>query len=244
MNSVKFGSNALLGLLYVACFIPSGSAFGQAAPGPLHPSEPLPPAQAPPAPKKQPQVEPRKTLAGFWKLNPDESDNPQTKIEDSRSSGGSRGGIGGGRPPGVGYPFPGPIGGNGPYGRPPGGVGGGGEDDSRDKVKDVVRPADSLTVEIKEAEAHLTNEHGDKLVIYTDGRKLQKPKNDSVQEISGRWNGSQLVTDEKSPQGRKMSRTLELSADGRQFTETWRVETRRSDSPIVLRYVYDAANPD
>ena len=247
MKSVILRSNALAGLLCVACFLPSGSAFGQAAPGPLHPSEPLPAASAPPAPKKQPRVEPRKTIAGFWKLNSDESDDPQRKVEDTQGPGGGPGGgMGGpGRRPGIGYPFPGPIGGNGPYGGPRGGMGRGGEeDDSRDKMKGMIRPAESLTVEMKEAEMTLTNEHGDKLVIYADGRKIEKSKNDSVQEVSGHWNGSQLITDEKSPQGRKMSRTLELSADGRQFTETWRIETRRSDSPIVVRYVYDAARQD
>ena len=62
-----------------------------------------------------------------------------------------------------------------------------------------------------------------------------------MKQISAHWNGSQLVTDEKGPQGRKMSRTLELSSDGRQFYETWHIENGRSGSPLVIRYVYDAA---
>jgi len=183
-------------------------------------------------------------MAGFWKFNSEESDDPNRKTEDTQSSGRSPGGTGG-RRPGVGFPFPG--GGNGPYGGPPGGMGRGGEEeDSRDsdRLKDVIRPADSLAVEMKDAEVDLTNEHGDKLLIYTDGRKIQNSKNDSMQAVSAHWDGSRLVTDEKSPQGRKMSRTLELSADGRQFTETWHIETRRSDSPMILRYVYNAANQD
>jgi hypothetical protein len=82
------------------------------------------------------------------------------------------------------------------------------------------------------------------LIFFTDGRKLQKTKqkDDSRQEISARWNGQQLVSDEKGPQNKKMSRTLELSPDGKQLVETWHIENRRSDSPIVIRYVYDAAN--
>jgi hypothetical protein len=38
-----------------------------------------------------------------------------------------------------------------------------------------------------------------------------------------------------------MSRTLELSSDGRQFYETWHIENGRSGSVIIIRYVYDAA---
>jgi hypothetical protein len=85
------------------------------------------------------------------------------------------------------------------------------------------------------------NDRANKWVFYTDGRKIQKSKENSLQEISAHWNGSQLVTDEKGPRGRKMSRTLELSSDGRQFYETWHIENGRSGSVIIIRYVYDAA---
>jgi hypothetical protein len=63
-----------------------------------------------------------------------------------------------------------------------------------------------------------------------------------LKQVPAHWNGSQLVTDEKGPQGRKMSRTLELSSDGKQLFETWHIENGKSGSVIVIRYVYDAAN--
>lgn len=94
---------------------------------------------------------------------------------------------------------------------------------------------------MKDAEVDSLNDSANKLVFYTDGRKIQKSKENSLQEISAHWNGSQLVTDEKGPRGRKMSRTLELSSDGRQFYETWHIENGRSGSVIIIRYVYDAA---
>jgi hypothetical protein len=81
-------------------------------------------------------------------------------------------------------------------------------------------------------------------VVYTDGRKIQKSKDDSRQHISAHWNGGQLVTEERGPQGKKMSRTFELSLDGRQFYETWRIESGRSGSTVVIRYAYDAATQD
>jgi len=35
------------------------------------------------------------------------------------------------------------------------------------------------------------------------GRQLQKSANENHQEIAAHWNGGQLVSDEKSPQGGK-----------------------------------------
>jgi hypothetical protein len=105
----------------------------------------------------------------------------------------------------------------------------------------VIRPANSLTVALKDAEVDLVNDQSHKLLFYTDGRKIQKSKDDTVQEISAHWSGSQLVSDEKTPRGAKMSRTFELSPDGLQLNETLHIENNRSQSPLILHYVYDAA---
>ena len=88
----------------------------------------------------------------------------------------------------------------------------------------------------------MTDDQYHKLVFYTDGRQLQKPKDDSYQEIAAHWDGSQLVSDEKSPQGGKMSRTFELSQDGRQVYETLHVDRGKSKGSLVVRYVYDIAS--
>ncbi len=121
----------------------------------------------------------------------------------------------------------------------------GGEDNGNyEQLQDLVRPDSAQTIVLQDAEVDATNDRDHKLVFYTDGRKIQKSKDDSLQQISAHWNGTQLVTDEKGPQGKKMSRTLEMSSDGRQFYETWHIENGRSGSPIVIRYVYDAATQD
>jgi hypothetical protein len=114
--------------------------------------------------------------------------------------------------------------------------------ETTEEMRQLIRPDLSQTLELKDAEVDATNDQGNKLVCYTDGRKIQKSKNDSVQEVPARWDGAQLVTDEKGPQNRKMSRTIELSPDGRQIYETWRIENGKSGSTIVIRYVFDAAN--
>jgi len=95
-----------------------------------------------------------------------------------------------------------------------------------------------MTVELNDPEINVTGDHGQKLVMYTDGRKLPK-SSDNREEVTARWDGSRLVSDERSPLSGKMSRTFELSRDGRQLYETLHIDTGRSGAPIVIRYVYD-----
>ena len=223
--------------------------MAQAPPGPL-PSPPQSgvPTSHPAAKPKPPEIPPRTSLEGPWKLNHDESDDVRTKVQDSRgTNGGSGGGRNRGGYPGGGYPGGGYPGGGYPGGGYPGGGGGGpyggrgnsGRDTENDeKLEDLIRPPSSLSFAIKNAEVDVTDDHFRKLVFFTDGRQLQKPKDDSYQEIAAHWNGSQLVSDEKTPQGAKMSRTFELSQDGRQFFETLHVDRGKSKGLLVIRYVY------
>jgi len=88
----------------------------------------------------------------------------------------------------------------------------------------------------------ITDDQFRKLTVYTDGRKLQKATDENHQEVSAHWNGSQLVTDEKSPLSGNMSRTFELSGDGRHLYESLRIETGKSKTPLTIRYVFDAAS--
>jgi hypothetical protein len=215
--------------------------LAQAPPGPLPQTQP-PSSSTQPLPRTQERKpEQRKTLAGFWKLNLDESDDPRKSMQDARhsNSGGPRGGV---RHPGIGFPFPGA--GGGPYGGPGGGNRNGQDQENAERMQDLIRPADSLNVALREAEVDLTDDHGHTLVFYTDGRKLQKTNDGTRQEIAAHGDGSRLVSDEKNSQGRKMSRTLELSADGTQFYETFHIDSGKSNSPLVIRYVYDAAVQD
>ncbi len=119
---------------------------------------------------------------------------------------------------------------------------GGDTGETTERMRELVRADFSQSIGLKDAEVDSTNDQGNRLVFYTDGRKIQKSKDDSTQQISAHWDGTQLVTDEKGPGGRKISRTFELSPDGRQIYETWHIENGRSGSTIVIRYVYDAAS--
>lgn len=97
-----------------------------------------------------------------------------------------------------------------------------------------------MTFSMTGAEVDLRDDHDRKRAFMTDGRKLKKSKDGNYQEIAAKWDGSRLLTDEKSPRGRKMSRTFELSPDGRQLYENLHIEgSRRSNRSMDLHYVYE-----
>ena len=240
MRFPKIGVKIGATILCCVCLFPLGRVFAQAPAGPMSPTHPLPPPPAAPPAKRKPEIASRKTLAGFWRLNRDDSDDPGKKLEEARQTkAGSNGGPGSGNGRvGVGFPYPG-SGGNGPYGGS--GRGMGGEDTATsEQIQELIRPDFSQSIALQAAEVDVTDDRARKLVYYTDGRKIQKSKDDSMQAVSAHWDGTQLVTDEKGPRGKKMSRTLELSPDGKHFYETWHIENGRS-GPIAVRYVFDAA---
>lgn len=220
--------------LAVLCW-PS-DAGAQAPAGPLPAATPQPPT----SPDARPQVQsatvkPRTSILGAWKLNRDESDDPRKKMQEAR------GGNGGGGRGGVRMGIPGM--GGGPYGGRRGG-GGNESDQDRERMQEFMSPSRTLTVAEakKDVEIDMFDDQERKNAFFTDGRKLQKAKDNTTQEIAAHWDGNRLVTDEKSPSGRKISRTYELSYDGTQLYETLRLTRGRSDSQISIRYVYDQAD--
>ena len=218
---------------------PAG-ARGQAPAGPLPAAQPQAPSSADARPQEQapPAVKPRTSIMGDWKLNTDESDDARKKIQDARKANGGQGGGRGGVRMGI------PGMGGGPYGGRRGGGSQNESDQDRERMQEVLNPTRSLTVAEakKDVEVDVFDDQAHKTAIFTDGRKLQKSKDNSNQEIAAHWEGNRLVTDEKTPSGKKMSRTYELSYDGTQLYETLRLTRGRSDSQVSIRYVYDQAN--
>jgi hypothetical protein len=194
-----------------------------------------------PEPPPRPQVQKapipaRTSIFGEWSFNRSDSDDPAQKLQEARSrQSSSNGGYGGGGPR-LGYPG----GGMGGGGRRMGGQGE--SEDERQKMTELVNPSNKLTVaEVsKDSQVDILDDQQRKLTLYTDGRKLQKSKDANNQEVAAHWDGSrQIVTDEKGPHG-KMSRSYELSYDGTQLYETLHMTMGRSNSPVVIRFVYDA----
>jgi hypothetical protein len=206
----------------------------QAPPGPLAGAPPQPastPAAKPPEPAPLPP--PRTTILGAWKLNRDESDDPRQQTQDSQGSNGGRsGGYGG---PRIGVGLPGGGGGLGNGGR----RGSGDSGDQRQKMHELTTPPSTMSMSMTGAEVDLLDDQSRKRAFMTDGRKLEKSKDANYQEIAAKWDGNRLVTEEKDPHGNKMSRTFELSEDGRQLYETLHMTGGRSNTPVTYRFVYD-----
>jgi hypothetical protein len=209
----------------------AGALHAQAPPGPLPGGQPqqVPAAEAKPLPPPPPPAPPRQTILGVWKLNRDESDGQRKGRQDDRDS------NGGGRRSGGGWPGGGyPGGGRGGYGRPRGE-----SDEERQKMHELLTPPKRITLSMTGAEVDLLDDQERKRALMTDGRKLQKSKDANYQEIAAKWEGTHLVTDEKDPRGGKMSRTFELSEDGRQLYETLHLKMGRNNTETSIRYVYD-----
>lgn len=107
-------------------------------------------------------------------------------------------------------------------------------------MHELLSPPKTMTVSMTGAEVDLLDDRDRKRAFMTDGRKLQKSKDDNYQEIAAKWDGNRLITDERSPRGGKMSRTFELSPDGRQLYENLRIESSgRNNRSLGVHYVYD-----
>jgi hypothetical protein len=228
MNVTRF--TRLLGVTVLAgvyLVVPSATR-AQSPAGPLT-GAPAPVAPATAAKPAAPLPPPRTTILGAWKLNRDESDDTRNRKQDS---GDSNGGGYGGRRGGMGGGYPG--GGHGGYGRR-----GGESDEERQKMHELLSPPEKMTLSMTGAEVDLLDDRDRKRAFMTDGRKLQKSKDDSYREIAAKWDGNKLATEEKDPRGNKMSRTFELSYDGRQLYEMLHMTSERSNTPRVIRFVYD-----
>lgn len=234
MRAIKFARLPTLTVLTgLGCLVP-GAIHAQAPAGPLPAAQPQPvPGSAAKPQEEIPLPPPRTTILGAWKFDPDDSDDPSKRRQDSRDSnggyGGGRGRIGGGYPGG----------GHGGYG----GRRGGESDEERQRMRELLTPAKSIAISMTGAEVDLVDDRNRKLALMTDGRKLKKSKDENYQEIAAKFDGNRLVTDEKDPRGNKMSRTFELSTEGRQLYETLHMVTGRSNSPLTIRYVYDIPIP-
>jgi hypothetical protein len=259
------------GFLACVCVALSASLHAQSAPGPIHPpaadSQSSDGSLAPPPPPvKQYPPQKKENLVGAWRINPDESDDVHQKIEEARNrTAGNNPNAGSG---GNG-PYPGNGGGNGPYGRPtnspyPGGgspypgngPGNGGSNspsgrrggmrdptnyEDRQQLQDLIEPATSLSFVQKEGEVDVTDDQGRKRIYLTDNRHPQKSKDANYQESSAHWEGARLVSEEKGQHGGRITRTYELTPDGRQLDESVRLDNSHTGL-ITVRYVFDVTS--
>ena len=206
----------------------------------------------------QPKTSPAATagsqpsLSGTWKLNRDESDDPREKLRSAiqdREQNGSPGGMGrhggmggGGMGGGIGMGIPGIGGGmGGGMGHPGGGQrGGSGSDEQHARLRDVVQAPDQVSIVQKGPEIDLTDTENHVRSLFTDGRKVEKPKKDSTEtQVKAHWDHDSLVTEEKGPNGEKISHSYEITNEGKQLADTLTLESKKLNTPIIIRSVYD-----
>jgi hypothetical protein len=160
-------------------------------------------------------------LAGTWKLNEKQSDDPREKIREAMQANGSEGGGEGMRA--------------GRQGRRPGRGGGG-----------MMAEFSRLTIEQSDKGVKVTGSSG--RVIATS--EPQSKDDQNAQDSAGgrmmrfppaeaKWQGNQLVATSQGFGGGTTTRTFELSPDGKQLFVTTKIENQRFTQPVTYKLVYD-----
>ena len=170
-------------------------------------------------------------LAGTWKLNKDQSDDPRQKMQEAMggaSGQGDSGGGGGGarREPGTGRP-----------GRGPGSGGG------------MMAEWSQLMVAQTNAAVKVTGASGHVLATSQAQSKQDDDNNSERGErrfppAVAEWQGSQLVAKSHGFGGGTTTRTFELSPDGKQLYVTTKMESERLSQPVTYKLVYDPGKAD
>jgi hypothetical protein len=226
----------------VSFLLPAGRAAGQSSTaGPLPAAQPSDQPPAAQAPAQSSSAKPN--LAGTWTLNKDQSDDPRQKMHAAMQNGGGNGGPGGG-------------GGGGGYGggwnRGEGG-GGGGRGEGRGQGGGMMNDLSQLTITQTDTSVKVTGESGRVLAVYSaksaNGSDTGSSANsgaDSSGNEEGytppqaQWQGSQLVAVQQQRAG-TVTRTFEMSSDGKQLYVTTKMDSQRFSQPVTFRLVYDPA---
>lgn len=180
------------------------------------------------------------SLAGTWKLNKDQSDDPRQKMQqamgnsgDGQGQGNGNGGAanGGGRPG---------------RGQGQGGAGGPGG---------MMNEWSQLTVTQLDANVKITGASGRVLATTTQPDSAADSKSDADASNSGgsggqggprrtppvaQWQGNQLIAAGRGFGGGGTTRTFELSPDGKQLYVTTKITNERLTQPVTYRLVYDS----
>jgi hypothetical protein len=165
-------------------------------------------------------------LAGTWKLNKDQSDDPRQKIEEAMGRPSSQGGEQEGglrRQPGAGRPGRGQ------------GPGGG-----------MAAEFAQLKIDQTDTNVKVTGASGRLLATSQPQDKPQNEDNNTGEQggmrfepAAAEWQGSQLVAKNQGFGRGMIMRTYELSPDGKQLFVTTKIENERFGQPVTYKQVYD-----
>jgi hypothetical protein len=228
---------ASFALLATVLYVSPSPLEAQAPPGPLPAAQPKDGEPAPSAEQpRERKPATKESFTGSWKLNIDDSDDGHKKMEAASGSHQNNGPYGGNRG-GMGSPWPGGGGMGGPrMGRNQG-------EDTTPQVQKLLDPPDSLSFTQKPGEVDVIDSRSRKIAFYTDGRKIEKSKDNEYQELDARWQDVELVSDEKIQNNRKITREYEIEPGGERLYETLRIDLRNG-SRVNIRYAYDIIPSD
>jgi hypothetical protein len=204
--------------IFVTCgaallFWPSAPARAQAQPGPLPAHDPT---DAPP-PKAPAQASPETTkpnLAGTWKMNKDQSDDPRKAMQQAGGNSGGRGGWGGmGRGGG--------MGGGGHHGGYGGQRGGQNSENTMSDYKELTIEQSKDYLKIKGSSGHILAQTSE-----SDQSGSNSSSEASASAPTGDWQGTKFVVVTQSEHGSKTTRTFELSQDGKQLYLSTRIDNQ------------------
>lgn len=233
--SLRVVMGALGGALVLFC---AGTAGAQAPPGPISGTPPSasdqPAARPDPPPNNRWKNPDKPNLAGAWKLNQDESDDPRRKTQ--QSSGNSGGGGMGGQHGGWGLGGPGGV---GVY------HGGGGHNQqAQDQAGSMMDEFSQLTIEQTDATVRVKDSGNQLVAQYPMSSDNSNDKDKDAKNNSSQWQSGQLVVVTQGKHGGKITRRYTLSADGDQLFVTTRIDKNGSDTPVMFRFVYDPVRND
>lgn len=177
-------------------------------------------AQPGTAPSAQPN------LAGTWKLNEKQSDDPREKMRAAMSTNGSENNGGGMM--------------RGRSGRRSGRGGGG-----------MMAEFSQLTINQTDKGVKVTGSSGRVLATSEpqskDDRNAQDNNGGMMMRFppaEAKWQGNQLVATSQGFGGGSVTRTFEMSPDGKQLYVTTKVESERFSQPVTYRLVYDPSKSE
>jgi len=160
-------------------------------------------------------------LAGTWKLNKDQSDDPRQKMREAMGVPAGQGGEGeaaGRLQPGAGRP-----------GRVQGPRGG------------MMAEWDQLKIDQSDSSVKVNGASGRLLATSQPESKTENNDNGEMRfpPATADWQGNQLIAKSQGFGGGTTTRTFELSADGKQLDVTTKIENERFSQPVTFKFVYD-----
>ncbi len=211
------------------------------------------------SPKLPPQI------GGKWKLNVQQSETLQQKLQEMRGSGGGGGGGGGGwrRGGGGGGEGGGGFGrggggGGGGYGGGRGGMrggrGGGGEGGAPDsagngarnpEMRELAQPPMNLLIEQADSTLVLSERGLTLQVLVIGDLALTGASIDpDAPHVSAKWKGEDLIAERTTSRGAKFTQTFELGKDGKTLIVRTRREGQGDRPALELKRVYDRDTAD